>query len=581
MVPPTALALALLLAPGGGRTINIHTDAALRAALADARPGDTIRLAPGTYRGGLFAENLHGTEDAAITITAADPDDPPVIRGGTQAIHLVDPRHVTLSHLVCEKQTGNGINIDDGGSFDTPAEHVTIDRIVVLDTGPTGNRDGIKLSGVVDFTVRNCTIERWGDRGSGIDMVGCHRGTITGCTFRHGDTTGNNGVQAKGGTADIRVLRCHFDHAGTRAVQLGGSTGNRFFRPPLGDPPHVEAERVSVAGCTFVGGQSAVAFVSSRDCAVRFCTVFRPTRWVIRILNERRGDKGFLPPQRGTFADNLIVWHHGDLHRTVNVGPDTEPGTFTFARNWWYCADAPAKSEPELPLAEEESVVGRDPRLSRTDEGEPQLADASAALPHSHRAVAVVGGDSPRAALRALHQALHRGDPIAAGLLVHGTSSPARVIRAMFETSAAAQRLELTIRRHHGAGAVDRFRAAVGGLVNDDLMMQFDFAAVPIRADNDKAQATLPVGFYEDPKLWLLRRHDGWFIDGDRQPDFEDEVSDSALPSFNAVIARLHRATIAAADPDIPLDAVAEQLNRDFADTLGDVEGVAPAEQSE
>jgi len=379
MFPPTALALALLLAPGGGRTINIHTDDALRAALADARPGDTIRLAPGTYRGGLFAENLHGTEDAAIIITAADPDDPPVIRGGTQAIHLVDPRHVTLSHLVCEKQTGNGINIDDGGSFDTPAEHVTLDRIVLRDTGPTGNRDGIKLSGVVDFTVRNCTIERWGDRGSGIDMVGCHRGTITGCTFRHGDTTGNNGVQAKGGTADIRVLRCHFDHAGTRAVQLGGSTGDRFFRPALDDPPQIEAEDVTVRDCTFIGGQAAVAFVSSRNCAVERCTIYRPTRWVIRILNERRGDEGFLPPQRGRFAGNIVVWKDGDLHRFVNVGADTEPDTFTFEHNWWHCLDAPDRSKPDLPSPERGGVYGRDPRFVDHEAGDLTLQPATPA----------------------------------------------------------------------------------------------------------------------------------------------------------------------------------------------------------
>ena len=103
--------------------------------------------------------------------------------------------------------------------------------MVVRDIGPTGNRDGIKLSGVDDFRVEGCTVERWGSGGSGIDMVGCHRGEIVGCTFRHGDTTGDSGVQAKGGSRDVVIRRCRFEHAGQRAVNLGGSTGLAFFRP--------------------------------------------------------------------------------------------------------------------------------------------------------------------------------------------------------------------------------------------------------------------------------------------------------------------------------------------------------------
>src|SRR5262249_10210997 len=159
-----------------------------------------------------------------IVLAAADPKRPPVLEGGGVGLHLTDPAHVELSHLVVARISGNGINIDDGGSYDSPAHHVVLRDLVVREVGPNGNRDGIKLSGLDDFRVEGCTIERWGSGGSGIDMVGCHRGSIRGSTFRHTDPIGANAVQAKGGSSDITVSGCRFDHAGGRAVNLGGST---------------------------------------------------------------------------------------------------------------------------------------------------------------------------------------------------------------------------------------------------------------------------------------------------------------------------------------------------------------------
>ena len=113
-------------------------------------------------------------------------------------MHLTDPAYVELHNLVFTGAKVNGLNVDDGGSFDTPAHHVVLRGLIVRDVGADGNHDGLKLSGVDDFRVESCTIERWGTRGgSGIDMVGCHRGIIERNTFRHEeDARGNTGVQA-------------------------------------------------------------------------------------------------------------------------------------------------------------------------------------------------------------------------------------------------------------------------------------------------------------------------------------------------------------------------------------------------
>ena len=73
-------------------------------------------------------------------------------------------------------------------------------------------------------------VEGWG--GQAVDMVGCHRGLIDSCTFRgKPGLSQHTGPQTKGGSHEVTIRRCLFDHAEARAVNLGGSTGLRFFRP--------------------------------------------------------------------------------------------------------------------------------------------------------------------------------------------------------------------------------------------------------------------------------------------------------------------------------------------------------------
>lgn len=356
--------------------------AALRAVLVEAKPGDTIALAPGMYKGAISAVNLQGTPEEPIRITAADPANPPVIDGGGSAIHLTDAAYVEISHLVIRSATGNGINIDDGGSFDTPSHHVLLKSITVQDIGPRGNCDGIKLSGVDHVRVEKCVIERWGSGGSGIDMVGCHDGVIDGCTLRHGDDVGASGVQAKGGSRRITIQRCRFEHAGQRAVNLGGSTGLEFVRIPgvsVSDPAGAElyeAADVIVEDCTFSGSLAPIAFVGVDGALVRHNTIYRPAKWCIRILQETR-QPGFVPCRNGQFTDNLVLFRSGEMTTPVNVGDGVLAETFTFARNAWWCENDPARSTPKLPVRETDGRYGEDPRLVDAASGDFRLRDDS------------------------------------------------------------------------------------------------------------------------------------------------------------------------------------------------------------
>ena len=354
----------------------------LREAIANARPGETVYVASGTHVGGLYVDGLQGTAEAPIVIAGADPDDPPVIEGGANALHLVNATHVELRDLILRGATGNGLNIDDGGDYATPAHHITLRRLRVEDVGPDGNRDGIKLSGVDDFELIDCTLERWGSGGSAVDMVGCHRGLIEGCTFRHEEGAAT-GVQTKGGTSEVVIRRSLFEHAGSRAVNIGGSTGLQFFRP---EPQGYEARAITVEGNVFVSATAPVAFVGCDGATVRFNTMYLPGKWAMRILQETR-EPGFVPCRNGVFTDNIIVfrsdaWSEGG----VNIGPATAPETFTFARNAWYCMDRPQLG-PTLPTEEQDGLIGEDPLLVDPEAGDFALQPGSPAEGRGHTAL--------------------------------------------------------------------------------------------------------------------------------------------------------------------------------------------------
>ena len=354
--------------------VKVRDSAGLRAAVAAATPGTRILLAPGTYPGGFHFNSLRGDTNRPIILAAADPANPPVIQGGANGMQLNDPAFVELHHLVFRGATGNGLNIDDGGTFGTPAHHVVLRGLRISDVGPQGNRDGIKLSGVVSFRIEGCTIERWGTGGSAVDMVGCHDGLIVSNIFRHLPSTASdtgNGVQTKGGSRDITVRRNRFEHTGSRGVNIGGSTGLAFFRPPLeATGERWEAKDIRVEGNTLIGMASPVAFVGVDGADVRFNTIYRPGRWAIRILQENSG-AGFVPSRQGRFTDNVIVFHSTQWSSGgVNIGGGTAPGTFEFARNGWYCLDIPARSRPSLPVAETAGIHGIAPQFLDAENGD-------------------------------------------------------------------------------------------------------------------------------------------------------------------------------------------------------------------
>jgi len=125
---------------------------------------------------------------------------------------------------------------------------------------------------------------------------------------------------------------------------------------------HVRIEDIGPEGTANAIKLAGVADFAITDGAlVRFNTIYQPRKWAFRILQETvRHD--FTPSRNGRIEDNVTVfkstqWFEGG----INIGPHTAPETFTFARNAWFCVDAPAKSRPTLPSIEKAPLVGSDP----------------------------------------------------------------------------------------------------------------------------------------------------------------------------------------------------------------------------
>jgi hypothetical protein len=343
-----ALACSTAEQPEAVRTLHrAGTDDELRAALTNLTEGDEVVIAPGEYRGGIWLSDLHGSADAPIVIRGADPAAPPVFSGGgSEGWHLSDCSHVELRDLVVRGFAGNGVNVDDAGSIDSPAQGILIDGLTVENTGPEGNHDALKLSGLDGFTIRNSVFRGWG--GSAIDMVGCHDGLIESCTLegREGFSQ-SSGIQIKGGSARVVVRGCNFTQAGSRAVNIGGSTGKAYFRP-LGAA--YEAAEIVVEANRFIGSEAPIAFVGAIGCVVRGNRFQYPEKWLLRILQESAGPE-FEPCQGGVFEGNHVLFDQR-LRVFVNVGAGTLPDTFVCHGNTWVETDAAGQelAAPRIPF---------------------------------------------------------------------------------------------------------------------------------------------------------------------------------------------------------------------------------------
>lgn len=361
--------------------------ATLERAAQDAAPGTAIRLHAGTYAADQYLSDLRGTAEAPIWIGGAPGEARPVLSGGGEGLHLTRVSHLVVHDLEVTGAASNGINCDDGGEYANAqaTHHVVFRNVFIHDIGSGGNQDCLKMSGVYDYWVLDSEMATCGGggSGSGLDHVGCHRGVVAG---NHFHDLSANAVQNKGGSADIQIRGNLMVDCGHRALNLGGSTGFEYFRPPLSTTEtNAEAWRIVASANIIVGGETPAAFVGCVDCVFAQNTVIDPGTWLLRILQETTTDATytFEPARDGLVASNIFYFNRGALSTDVNVGVDTAPDSFAFTSNLFYAHDDPGQSQPSLPGTETGSVVALDPVLDgdyRIGAGSP-AAGAGSAVP--------------------------------------------------------------------------------------------------------------------------------------------------------------------------------------------------------
>lgn len=326
----------------------------IAAAAAVATPGTFIRLGPGVHASNQFVPNLRGTPEAPIWI-GGELGTRPIIEGGAEAIHLTRPAYVVIQYLDIREQTANGINIDDGVSAAGDAHHVAIVGLDASYIASTATQNCVRATGVDDLFVYD---SRFAYCGGGIEQIGVHRAVIARNVFQEMVLYA---VRARGGSSDIDVRQNRMHDSGA-AVTLGGSTPLSWFRPPVSAmSANAEARRVRAFDNVVTGNSHApFTFLSCVDCLVAHNLAHGEPAFLLRILegNASQGGYQFEPTSNGRVINNSFVWRSATLTSHVDVGPGTEPTTFTFSHNLWYDLDAPSLSTPMLPVSETGSVIG-------------------------------------------------------------------------------------------------------------------------------------------------------------------------------------------------------------------------------
>ncbi|MBN2474396.1 MAG: DUF362 domain-containing protein [Pirellulales bacterium] len=372
-------------------TIVVTSALELQNALAlgsDLLPGTTILIGPGEYESigrRWHVDFVHGTEEAPITIKGANPDDPPVFTGawGWWVEHS---SHLILSNFVIHDiEHDNGLYLhaaSDSVSFDelSPSHHIVVENLVFQDIGGLwGSPDALKMLYTDYFTVRNCHFERWSNAESAIDALGCQHGVIEGNVFT--GNQGGTGVGMKGGSNHISVQGNYFYEAGDKAIRVGGTSGQQYFRDPVGSTladgtvVDYEAVNIEIAGNRIVckGTQGiGVMWASSKGGWMHQNTIVSEMGWgdnVIEILEY--ADPPILGAHSGVITDNLFVFVNTRLSDVVQSNEGAFPETFAFDHNAWFHLERELTPEdiyihtPDgiLALNETNGVYGLDPQL--------------------------------------------------------------------------------------------------------------------------------------------------------------------------------------------------------------------------
>ena len=132
--------------------------------LQDLRPGDTLLLAPGEYRGGLPLHGLVGTRNSPIVIRGPEGPTPAVFvaRPGANTVSIVESAYIQIRDLTLD---GRGIPVDavKAEGYSRWAHHITLENLTIVNHG--NNQGNVAIS-------TKCPAWGWTIRGNRIQGAG-------------------------------------------------------------------------------------------------------------------------------------------------------------------------------------------------------------------------------------------------------------------------------------------------------------------------------------------------------------------------------------------------------------------------
>jgi hypothetical protein len=337
----------------------------VQRAAAKARPGDTVHIAPGRYRGTLRPAR-GGTADAPVRFVA---DGPGVILdadGAPNAVRLIGTGDV---HLVGVRVTG-GVN---QGVWVENADRVRLHRVTVSanpgagvqiksgagthvassELSGNGRAGLLELAAARGTRVTDCVITGNGRdgapyNGDGIQLGGIGAEVTGSVISRNGDSPYEHGVYTGAGSAGWRlhdnVLE---DNAGAniKASGVGEITGNRLtdgrFGLVLSDNPGPVLVRQNLIG----GLAQHLVFLTSGTTPAQVSLLQNTI--VQRGRSTSSGDASavfILAAGEVEIRNNLVAYTGADAAGvSVWVNDATRLGRLVSVANWWAANDGQSR----------------------------------------------------------------------------------------------------------------------------------------------------------------------------------------------------------------------------------------------
>jgi hypothetical protein len=346
----------------GGRTVVVTPGESptLAEALADARPGDIIELAPGTHLNttGNLVLRTSGTVAQWIAIRGAAGSRPVIDLEGLGEFRI-SASNVLLENVAIVDGSGNNLHI--------APEEESVFQVVVRDVVISDLRDGpgaaIKLNrnnafaaGVTSVYIEDSDLSQ-AKANAVVDGVGVSR-VVVRDSFIHDNEPGSHGIFFKGGSEGILIEGNLI--SGIRqnaALQLGGNTGFGFFNPAWPDWEGVSQVARNNVIADF--DDSAIEVRGVWGAEIHHNTIVGQSGFAIFRLSCGNTDTGGLAQNTNIdISNNLVIATGTGVQYARN---DCEADNVRFGPTGWFGAlqnsGSPTPSIPQFPLPDD-AVAG-------------------------------------------------------------------------------------------------------------------------------------------------------------------------------------------------------------------------------